>query len=122
MASQIGTAADVLHLKAGRSTLQRAGPKEDWCHFSERLERTSLHRKLKSAELGYEDEKFSYIAAARQNVARAAVRVIRHPVQLRGHIKLELCALHGLRQETITRKQGEEFKRARKTKWGDGWE
>jgi len=123
MVSQIGTPAeDPRHLKAGLATRQDTSVKENWCHFSQRLERTSLHRKLKSAELGYEDEKFSYIAAAQQNVARAAARVIRHPVQLKGHIKLELCALHGLTQETITRKQGEEFKRARKTKWGDAWE
>ena len=122
MASQIGTVANPLHPNACRSTLPSAVANEDWCHFSQRLERTSLHRKLKSAELGYEDEKFSYVAAARQDVTRAAARVIRHPLQLKGHIKLELCALDGLRQETITRKQGEAFKRARRTNWGDAWE
>jgi len=96
--------------------------KQDWCHFAQRLERTSLHRKLKSAELGYEDEKFSYIAASRKIVPLAEARVIRHPIQLKGHIKLKLCTREGLKQETVTRSQGSAFKAARKAKWGDEWE
>jgi|SRR5579859_4419148 len=96
--------------------------KQDWCHFAQRLERTSLHRKLKSGELGYEDEKFSYVAAARETVSLAQARVIRHPIQLKGHIKLELCTREGLKQETVTRSQGGAFKIARKTKWGDEWD
>jgi len=97
-------------------------PKQDWCHFAQRLERTSLHRRLKSGELGYEDEKFSYVAAAKQASAPAAARVIRHPIQLKGHIKLELCTPEGLKHETVSRSQGEAFKKARKVKWGEAWE
>jgi ribosomal protein RSM22 (predicted rRNA methylase) len=95
--------------------------KQDWCHFAQRLERTSVHRRLKAGELGYEDEKFSYIAASRQAVPSAKARVIRHPIQLKGHIKLELCTREGLRQETVTRRQRGAFKIARKAKWGDEW-
>jgi ribosomal protein RSM22 (predicted rRNA methylase) len=93
----------------------------DWCHFAQRLERTSLHRRLKAGELGYEDEKFSYMVAAKHDVVQAAARVIRHPIQLKGHIKLELCTPEGLEKRTITRSQGEAFKAARRIKWGEEW-
>src|SRR3954470_21553739 len=96
--------------------------KDDWCHFAQRLERTSLHRNLKSAELGYEDEKFSYMVAAKQEVARAQARIIRHPLVGQGHIKLDLCTPAGIVIETVTRSDKERFKRARRAKWGDAWE
>ena len=59
--------------------------KDDWCHFAQRLERTSLHRHLKSGELGYEDAKFSYMVAAKEEVARVKARIIRHPLIGKGH-------------------------------------
>lgn len=97
-----------------------AGTK-DWCHFAERLERSAAHRKLKSGSLGYEDEKFSYVIFTRPPAERAEARIVRHPVHGKGHIKLELCAQDGLKQITVTRSQGEAFRRARKARWGDEW-
>ena len=96
--------------------------KGDWCHFAQRLERTSLHRQLKSGELGYEDEKFSYMVAAKQEVTRATARIIRHPLIGGGHIKLDLCTPSGIISETVTRSDKERFKLARRAKWGDAWE
>ena len=95
--------------------------KDDWCHFAQRLERTSLHRNLKSGELGYEDEKFSYMVAAKEDVMQAAARIIRHPLIGKGHIKLELCTPAGIVTETVTRTDKEKFRAARRAKWGDAW-
>jgi ribosomal protein RSM22 (predicted rRNA methylase) len=91
----------------------------DWCHFAVRLPRSARHRAAKGAELAYEDEKLSYVAASRTATARAAARVVRHPQLRRGHVYLELCAADGLRTELVSKRQGAEYRRARSASWGD---
>lgn len=91
----------------------------DWCHFSERLERTSAHRRVKAGERGYEDEKYSYSMFFRAPVALPAARILRHPRRHPGHVEFELCTSEGLKRETISRKQGERYKVAKKAEWGD---
>jgi ribosomal protein RSM22 (predicted rRNA methylase) len=93
----------------------------DWCHMAARLERTSLHRRLKSAALPYEDEKFSYVIATREPVTRAAARIIRRPEIQKGFISLALCTPAGLTRDGVTRSRGDAFRRARKADWGDAW-
>ncbi|HZS06249.1 MAG TPA: small ribosomal subunit Rsm22 family protein [Blastocatellia bacterium] len=94
----------------------------DWCHFSQRFERSSPHRRIKGAELGYEDEKYSYIAAAKYPVNAARARVIRHPLRHSGYTQLQLCTRENLTGRTVTKKDKGAWKRARKTGWGDAWE
>ena len=94
----------------------------DWCHFSQRLPRTAQHRRAKAGALGYEDEKFSYLIAAKTPVIPAPARIVRHPFFGKGHIKLTLCKQETIVTETITAKQKELYKHARKAAWGDGWE
>ena len=96
--------------------------KNDWCHFAARTERSSLHRRLKSGELPYEDEKFSYVAAARRGVERASARIVGRPEKLSGHVKLTLCTRVGLELATLTKKDRENYKSARKSEWGDAWD
>ncbi len=93
----------------------------DWCHFAVRLERTSEHRRLKGGSLGYEDEKFSYLAFSKQPRPAASSRIVRHPEIRSGLIKLTLCTPEGLQQQTVTRSQKEQFRAARRAKWGDEW-
>ncbi|HEV2989349.1 MAG TPA: small ribosomal subunit Rsm22 family protein [Candidatus Angelobacter sp.] len=94
----------------------------DWCHFSQRLERSSEHRQLKGGALGYEDEKFSYVVAAREPLAPAKERIVRHPRKHSGHVQLLLCTPRGLEERTITKSQKENYRKARKAEWGDAWE
>jgi ribosomal protein RSM22 (predicted rRNA methylase) len=94
----------------------------DWCHFSQRMERTSQHRQLKGGALGYEDEKFSYLVAAKNNPPFTGARLVRHPGKHSGHVKLALCTAEGkIENRTVTRSSKEAYKRARKADWGDAW-
>jgi ribosomal protein RSM22 (predicted rRNA methylase) len=65
---------------------------DDWCHFAARVGRSVLHRQLKGAERSFEDEKFSYVAFARQaGSVRAKGRIVRRPLRRRHFVELAVC-------------------------------
>jgi len=99
-----------------RCPLQAAG---DWCHFGARLPRSALHRQVKGSELGYEDEKFSYVALAREAVALPRARIIRRPQHARGLIELRTCTPAGLAAEAVRKRDREAYRAARHAGWGD---
>jgi ribosomal protein RSM22 (predicted rRNA methylase) len=103
---------------------QQACPMQgaDWCHFSQRFDRSSLHRLIKSGALSYEDEKYSYIAASKSSVNPVKARVIRHPLRHSGHTRIRLCTTEQLQNIIVTRRDKVIWKRARKVGWGDDWE
>ncbi len=97
----------------------------DWCHFGARLQRSSLHRQAKGAELSYEDEKYSYVAAVRPDclaVAAAPGRIVRRPQQRKGLMMLSVCTQDGVvGRELVGKSKGELYRHARKISWGDPW-
>jgi ribosomal protein RSM22 (predicted rRNA methylase) len=93
----------------------------DWCHFSVRVERTAEHRRLKEGELGYEDEKFSYVIASKLPVLTPGARIVRHPMRHSGLTKLKLCTGEGLQEETVTRSQKQRYRDAKRAEWGGAW-
>ncbi|MER6275848.1 small ribosomal subunit Rsm22 family protein [Streptomyces sp900105245] len=97
-------------------------PGRDWCHFSARVGRSSLHRQVKGGSLAYEDEKFSYVAATRLPAEPAPARVVRRPQIRKGQVLLDLCeAEEQLRRATVTKRHGDLYKAARDAEWGDAW-
>ncbi|KND40345.1 small ribosomal subunit Rsm22 family protein [Streptomyces acidiscabies] len=97
-------------------------PGTDWCHFSARVSRSSLHRKVKGGSLSYEDEKFAYVAAVRLPVYPATSRVVRRPQMRKGQVLLDLCSADGeLGRTTVTKRHGDLYKAARDAEWGDPW-
>lgn len=95
-------------------------PPDDWCHFAARLPRSRLHRQAKGAELGWEDEKFSYAALSREPVRPAAARIIRRPVPRSGYVELVTSEADGaVRERRVARSAGAAYRAARKAAWGD---
>lgn len=94
----------------------------DWCHFSRRLARSRAHRDAKQVTMGYEDEKFSYVAVTRLPVTPVHSRVLRHPQVRAGHIRLELCSRDGLQQRVVSKRDRDQFRAARHAGWGDAFE
>jgi ribosomal protein RSM22 (predicted rRNA methylase) len=95
--------------------------KQDWCHFYSRVQRTSLHRILKDGEKSYEDEKFSYLILTKEKFTKYEARIVRHPDIYSGHLKLNICSEKGFEYLTYSKKNGEKYKKARKSNWGDRW-
>ncbi|MEU7579107.1 small ribosomal subunit Rsm22 family protein [Streptomyces sp. NPDC041068] len=99
-------------------------PGTDWCHFSARVSRSSLHRQVKGGSLAYEDEKFSYVAAVRFDTAPDTPphRVVRRPQIRKGQVLLDLCgAEEELSRQTVTKRHGPLYRAARDADWGDAW-
>jgi ribosomal protein RSM22 (predicted rRNA methylase) len=91
----------------------------DWCHFTQRLQRSQAHKQIKGAELPFEDEKFSYVALTRAPVASRFVRVLAQPVVSKVEVTAKLCASDGLEIARVPRRAKEDYARARRWRWGD---
>ncbi len=92
----------------------------DWCHFSARVARSRVHRLAKGADVPWEDEKFIYLAASRIAPPDRYPRVLAPPLTASGRVRLKLCQHDGTAaNRLVTRREGEAFKAARRTDWGD---
>ncbi len=103
---------------------QRACPllAPDWCHFAQRIERSRDHRILKSADVPWEDEKFSYLIAVRDPYFAPAAesRILARPQKSRTGITVKLCQPDGAANlVTISRRDKPGYIRAKKSEWGD---
>lgn len=95
---------------------------KDWCHFKANVQRPSFHQKIKQSPKGFEEEKFSYLIAAKQSYQRQQARIVRKPIKGSGHIILDLCEPNGLRRQVISKKNVSHYHEARHAEWGDPWD
>jgi ribosomal protein RSM22 (predicted rRNA methylase) len=91
----------------------------DWCHFTQRLPRSQAHKQLKSAELPFEDEKFSYLALTRAPVAQHPSRVLAQPMVTKVEVTAKLCTPAGLAIARVPSRIKGPYARARRWRWGD---
>ena len=92
---------------------------DDWCHFTVRVPRSKIHKMIKVADAPYEDEKFSFIAVSKEKEYPLKKRVLRHPIIRTGYVSIKVCSEAGIEDVTISKKDGELYKIARKAKTGD---
>lgn len=133
-----GTPAGFARIAAARAALVAAGatiaapcPNDlpcpmaggDWCHFAVRLPRRRAHKALKGAEVPYEDERFSYLIAARAGeVARAGARILARPERTKAGLAFKLCGGGTAGTRLIERRDKARFAAARRLSWGDRFE
>ncbi|MGE3872687.1 MAG: small ribosomal subunit Rsm22 family protein [Parvibaculaceae bacterium] len=92
----------------------------DWCHFARRVARSRLHRLAKGADVPWEDEKYTYLAASRHRGQTVDARILAPPRAGKGRIDLKLCCADGtLRGRTISKRDGPLFKTMRRRDWGE---
>ncbi|WP_398483804.1 small ribosomal subunit Rsm22 family protein [Tardiphaga sp.] len=129
-----GTPAGYARILDARTQLIRAGAhviapcphdetcpllKPDWCHFSQRLQRSRVHKQLKSAELPYEDEKFIYLAVSRTPIAPRPSRVLAQPITTKIAITAKLCTTNGIIAAVAPKRDKALYSKFRKLDWGD---
>ncbi|MBI2719571.1 MAG: SAM-dependent methyltransferase [Rhizobiales bacterium] len=93
-----------------------------WCHFAVRLPRLRAHMHAKGASVPFEDETFSWFAAARQPAALPRARIVAPPRTSKAAVTLQLCTASGLASGSIARRDAAAFRQARKLAWGDAFE
>ena len=91
----------------------------DWCHFTQRLQRSRAHKQVKGAELPFEDERFAYIALTRAPLAQRPSRVLAQPTVSKVEIAAKLCTPEGLALTKVPRRAKADYAAARRWRWGD---
>ncbi|MCD8571751.1 MAG: small ribosomal subunit Rsm22 family protein [Alphaproteobacteria bacterium] len=95
---------------------------DNWCHFSVRVQRPSLHRLVKpGASLSYEDEKFCYLIVTRGEYARPQARVVGAPKGGKV-LTLPLCCSDGVFRMHQSSKRDAAYGQLKRLDWGEGLE
>lgn len=90
-----------------------------WCHFSERVQRTKMHRQLKGGSLGYEDEKYCYIIASSEPVSEKKFTILDTPKIEKHRLRMNLCTENGMKIFECKANNKELFKTIKKKQWGE---
>jgi hypothetical protein len=107
-----------------------------WCHFSARLQRPLVQRRVKQ-NFGrmLEDERYSFLVFRNRNASSTSAahsesngemerhsRLVSIPLKRSGHVVMDVCHPEGgLKRQVFARSLGQEngYRFARKARWGD---
>lgn len=115
-AALLAAGAHVLGPCTHENTCPMSG--KDWCHFTQRLQRSREHMHAKAASMSFEDEPFSWIAVAREKHASPKARVVAPPVTTKIAVTLTVCGVEGLSTLNIASRDKAAYKQAKKVEWG----
>lgn len=113
----IGKGANVIAPCTHQNKCQLA--KDDWCHFTCRVQRSKIHKVLKDGTSPFEDEKYSYIAVSKKECVMAENRILRHPIINKGYSEYKVCSKEGIKNIKLSKKDGAKYKVAKKKSAGD---
>src|SRR6267142_3143377 len=89
----------------------------DWCHFTQRLQRSRAHKQVKGVELPFEDEKFAYVALTRTPLVQRPSRVLAQPTVTKVEVTAKLCTSAGLALAKVPRRSKLDYAAARRWRW-----
>jgi ribosomal protein RSM22 (predicted rRNA methylase) len=77
--------------------------------------------RAKQASVPYEDERFSYIAAARESVVLAppSARILAQPQDGKAGMRFKLCSDGQIAERSVPRRDKATYKAVTRKKWGD---
>jgi ribosomal protein RSM22 (predicted rRNA methylase) len=94
---------------------------DEWCHFSQRLARSRVHREVKRASAPWEEERYCYLAFTRNSEdRRVGARVLSAPRVSKGEVALDLCTTTGLERRVVRRRDRKAYDAAKRLRWGSG--
>ncbi len=118
-AALIDQGAQILGPCAAGGACPMKGSAIRWCHFSERVERTSWQRRGKGATLAFEDEKYSYVVASRLPARQIAGRIVDVPRTSKFDISINICdSQNQIGSFRVSKRDRERFARFKRLKWG----
>ncbi|WP_420966449.1 small ribosomal subunit Rsm22 family protein [Bradyrhizobium sp. B120] len=91
----------------------------DWCHFSQRLQRSRAHKQVKGADAPFEDERFAYVALSHARVENRLSRVLAQPDVGKVEVAAKLCTPEGVAVARVPRRAKADYANARRWRWGD---
>jgi ribosomal protein RSM22 (predicted rRNA methylase) len=95
-------------------------PSEEWCHFSQRVQRTRSQKLVKNAKLSFEDEKYCYLVVSKSTRDLPRARVIAPTKSGKAGLEMRVCCDDGQERRILVRhvKQNHLYARYKKIKWG----
>lgn len=93
-----------------------------WCHFAQRVERTRFQRLGKRAVLAFEDEKYSYLIAAKRPCPNIQGRVVDRLRRDKHSVTLNICDAEGnLSTLKFEKRNKTAFRSIARLCWGDAY-